>query len=77
MNQGIITQVIGPVVDVEFPDGKLPEIYNALKITNPSLDEEEWNLVVEVAQHLGENVVRTIAMDSTDGLVRGQPVIDT
>jgi F-type H+-transporting ATPase subunit beta len=77
MNQGIITQVIGPVVDVEFPDGKLPEIYNALKITNPSLDEEEWNLVVEVAQHLGENVVRTIAMDSTDGLVRGQPVLDT
>ncbi|MEZ4598578.1 MAG: F0F1 ATP synthase subunit beta [Syntrophotaleaceae bacterium] len=77
MNQGTITQVIGPVVDVEFADGKLPEIYHALKITNPSLGEGEWNLVVEVAQHLGENVVRAIAMDSTDGLVRGQPVLDT
>jgi len=77
MNKGKITQVIGPVVDVEFEAGKLPEIYHALKITNPSLGEEEWNLVVEVAQHLGENTVRTIAMDSTDGLVRGQDVMDT
>ncbi|BCA81200.1 F0F1 ATP synthase subunit beta [Desulfuromonas sp. AOP6] len=77
MNKGKITQVIGPVVDVEFEAGKLPEIYHALKITNPSLGEEEWNLVVEVAQHLGENTVRTIAMDSTDGLVRGQDVLDT
>jgi len=77
MNKGKITQVIGPVVDVEFEAGKLPEIYHALKITNPSLGGEEWNLVVEVAQHLGENTVRTIAMDSTDGLVRGQEVLDT
>jgi F-type H+-transporting ATPase subunit beta len=77
MNKGRITQVIGPVVDVEFEAGKLPEIYHALKITNPSLGEGEWNLVVEVAQHLGENTVRTIAMDSTDGLVRGQEVLDT
>jgi F-type H+-transporting ATPase subunit beta len=77
MNQGTITQVIGPVVDVEFAAGRLPEIYHALKITNPSLGEAEWNLVVEVAQHLGENTVRTIAMDSTDGLVRGQAVLDT
>ncbi len=77
MNKGRITQVIGPVVDVEFEAGKLPEIYNALKITNPSLGEGELNLVVEVAQHLGENTVRTIAMDSTDGLVRGQEVLDT
>ena len=77
MNKGRITQVIGPVVDVEFEAGKLPEIYHALKITNPSLGEGEWNLVVEVAQHLGENTVRTIAMDSTDGLVRGQDVLDT
>ena len=77
MNKGKITQVIGPVVDVEFEAGKLPEIYHALKITNPSLGEGEWNLVVEVAQHLGENTVRTIAMDSTDGLVRGQDVLDT
>ena len=77
MNKGKITQVIGPVVDVEFEAGKLPEIYYALKITNPSLGDEEWNLVVEVAQHLGENTVRTIAMDSTEGLVRGQDVLDT
>ncbi|MBW2452726.1 MAG: F0F1 ATP synthase subunit beta, partial [Deltaproteobacteria bacterium] len=72
MNKGRITQVIGPVVDVEFEAGKLPEIYHALKVTNPAVDEREWNLVLEVAQHLGENTVRTIAMDSTDGLVRGQ-----
>jgi len=77
MNKGKITQVIGPVVDVEFEAGKLPEIYYALKLTNPALGEGEWNLVCEVAQHLGENTVRAIAMDSTDGLVRGQEVIDT
>ncbi|APG28215.1 F0F1 ATP synthase subunit beta [Syntrophotalea acetylenivorans] len=77
MNTGKVSQVIGPVVDVEFPDGQLPEIYHALKMSNPSLGDEEWNLVVEVAQHLGENTVRTIAMDSTDGLVRGQQVLDT
>ena len=77
MNKGKITQVIGPVVDVEFEAGKLPEIYHALKITNPALGEGEGNLVVEVAQHLGENTVRAIAMDSTDGLVRGQEAVDT
>lgn len=77
MNKGKITQVIGPVVDVEFEPGKLPEIYHAVKITNPALGDEEWNLVCEVAQHLGENTVRTIAMDATDGLVRGQDVLDT
>ncbi len=77
MQIGKITQIIGPVVDVEFPDGQLPEIYHALKMTNPSLGEGDGNLVVEVAQHLGENTVRTIAMDSTDGLVRGQEVINT
>jgi len=77
MNKGKITQVIGPVVDVEFEAGKLPEIYNAIKLTNPALGEGEWNLVCEVAQHLGENTVRTIAMDSTEGLVRGQDALDT
>jgi len=77
MNKGKITQVIGPVVDVEFEPGKLPEVFHAVKITNPSLGNGEWNLVCEVAQHLGENTVRTIAMDSTDGLVRGQDVLDT
>jgi len=77
MNKGRITQVIGPVVDVEFEAGKLPEIYHALKVTNPSIDDREWNLVLEVAQHLGENTVRTIAMDATDGLIRGQDALDT
>jgi len=77
MNKGRITQVIGPVVDVEFEAGKLPEIYHALKVTNPSVDDREWNLVLEVAQHLGENTVRTIAMDATDGLTRGQDALDT
>ncbi|HZV81810.1 MAG TPA: F0F1 ATP synthase subunit beta [Geobacteraceae bacterium] len=76
-NFGKITQVIGAVVDVEFEPGKLPPIYNALKVTNPAIDEREFNLVLEVAQHLGENAVRTIAMDGTDGLVRGQQVLDT
>jgi F-type H+-transporting ATPase subunit beta len=77
MNKGRITQVIGPVVDVEFEAGKLPEIYHALRVSNPAIDEREWNLVLEVAQHLGENTVRAIAMDATDGLVRGQDVLDT
>jgi len=76
-NLGKITQVIGAVVDVEFEPGKLPPIYNALKVTNPAIDDREMNLVLEVAQHLGENAVRTIAMDGTDGLVRGQQVMDT
>src|SRR5512135_1023513 len=76
-NIGKISQVIGAVIDVEFEPGKLPPIYNALRVTNPAIDDRENNLVLEVAQHLGESTVRTIAMDSTDGLVRGQIVIDT
>jgi len=76
-SQGKVNQVLGPVVDVEFPPGDLPEIYTALRVTNPSLGKEEGNLVLEVAQHLGENTVRTIAMDSTDGLARGVPVRNT
>jgi F-type H+-transporting ATPase subunit beta len=76
-SQGKVTQVLGPVVDVEFPPGDLPEIYTALRVTNPSLGKDEGNLVLEVAQHLGENTVRTIAMDSTDGLARGVPVRNT
>ncbi len=76
-NFGKITQVMGPVVDVEFDQGKLPEIRTALLLTNPTINDEEDNLVIEVAQHLGDNVVRTIAMDVTDGLVRGMPVKDT
>ncbi len=76
-NIGKISQVIGAVIDVEFEPGKLPEIFHALRVTNPAIDDRENNLVLEVAQHLGENSVRTIAMDSTDGLKRGQAVIDT
>jgi len=76
-NIGKITQVMGPVVDVEFEQGKLPNILTALTISNPAINDDEGNLVVEVAQHLGDNVVRTIAMDVTDGLVRGMPVKDT
>jgi len=75
-NFGKISQVIGAVIDVEFEPGKLPPIYNALRVTNPAIDDQEFNLVLEVAQHLGENAVRTIAMDSTDGLIRGQQVLD-
>jgi len=74
---GKIVQVIGPVVDLEFPEGKLPNILNAIRITNPAIDDRQENLVVEVAQHLGNNVVRCIAMDTTDGLVRGMPGRDT
>jgi F-type H+-transporting ATPase subunit beta len=74
---GKIVQVMGPVVDVEFPPGGLPEIFTALRLTNPGVDEREDNLVLEVAQHLGENTVRTIAMDTTDGLIRGQDVRNT
>ncbi|MBL6975208.1 MAG: F0F1 ATP synthase subunit beta [Deltaproteobacteria bacterium] len=75
--EGVVTQVIGAVVDVKFPPGKLPEVYTALRLSNPSINDMEWNLVLEVAQHIGESTARTIAMDSTDGLVRGMPVKDT
>jgi F-type H+-transporting ATPase subunit beta len=74
---GKVVQVIGPVVDVEFPDGKLPKILNALKLSNPGISSGKDNLTLEVAQHLGENTVRAVAMDTTDGLVRGMPVRDT
>jgi len=71
VQNGRVTQVIGPVVDVEFPPGGLPDIYTALALTNPGIDARPDNLVIEVAQHLGENTARCIAMDSTEGLVRG------
>ena len=77
MTQGRVTQVLGPVVDVEFPPGGLPEVYTALKLTNPSISAKADNLTVEVAQHLGENTVRCIAMDSTEGLARGVAVSNT
>ena len=75
--QGRISQIIGAVVDVEF-DGHLPAILNALETTNTDQRTgEPFRLVLEVAQHLGENTVRAIAMDTTEGLTRGQPVVDT
>ncbi|MDD2966060.1 MAG: F0F1 ATP synthase subunit beta [Desulfovibrionaceae bacterium] len=75
-NIGKIVQVIGAVVDVEFADGNLPKILNALEINNPNNADAPY-LVCEVAQHLGDNVVRTIAMDATEGLVRGLEAVDT
>ncbi|GHV50678.1 ATP synthase subunit beta [Deltaproteobacteria bacterium] len=75
-NIGKISQVIGAVVDVTFPDGNLPYIFTALEIKNPN-NADAPNLICEVAQHLGDNVVRTIAMDATDGLVRGLDAVDT
>jgi len=77
MQAGTIVQVMGPVVDVEFPIGSLPPIYNALKLTNSLLNDLADNLTLEVAQHLGQGVIRAIAMDSTVGLTRGLPVRDT
>jgi len=74
---GKVTQVIGPVVDVEFPPGALPQIYTALTLSNVGISNEPDNLTIEVAQHLGENTARCIAMDSTEGLVRGQPTKNT
>ncbi len=71
--EGRVLQVIGPVVDVEFKKGELPPIYGALRVTNPAINDKEWNLVLEVAQHLGENIVRCVSMDSSEGLVRGIP----
>ena len=76
-NIGIVKQVMGPVVDVEFSPGNLPNILTALRVKNPTIDDREENLTLEVAQHLGENSVRTIAMDTTDGLQRGMDVRNT
>lgn len=69
--EGIIEQVIGPVVDIKFEKGSLPQIYGAITVTNKVLNDQEENLVLEVAQHLGEKSVRCIAMDETAGLTRG------
>jgi len=80
MNQtasGRINQVLGNVVDVEFGPGALPPIFSALRVSNPSISDVAGNLVLEVQQHLGENTVRCIAMDSTDGLVRGMEAANT
>ena len=76
MNKGRVTQIMGPVVDVKFDGGKLPEIYNALTVKQ-SNENGSMNLTFEVALHLGDDTVRTVAMSSTDGLVRGTEVEDT
>jgi len=76
LNTGKVVQVIGPVVDIEFPPEKLPAIYNAVKIADTST-EVEISLIVEVMQHLGDNIVRCVAMSSTDGLTRGMQATDT
>ncbi len=73
MNQGKVIQVIGPAVDVSFEDSELPSIYNALKVKR----QDDSDLILEVALHLGEKIVRTVAMDSTEGLVRGMVAVDT
>ncbi|WP_010279004.1 F0F1 ATP synthase subunit beta [Paenibacillus senegalensis] len=79
MNKGRVLQVLGPVVDVEFERGNLPEIYNAIKVEQASTSESQpnINLTLEVAVHLGDNVARCVAMSSTDGLVRGAEAVDT
>ncbi len=74
---GTIVQILGPVVDVRFEPGHLPEIYTRLLVTNPVIDDKADNLVLEVVQHIGDNTVRSIAMDTTDGLMRGLEVKDT
>jgi F-type H+-transporting ATPase subunit beta len=76
-NIGIIREVKGPVVDIEFPGGQLPAIYNAIRVTNKLISDKEGNLVVEVAKHLGDNMVRCISMDTTEGLSRGIDCYDT
>ncbi len=74
MNTGKVVQVIGPTVDAEFEEGKLPAIFNALKITDP---KKNTTLTCEVAQHLGNNIARAVALSSTDGMTRGMEVVDT
>ena len=76
MNRGKVVQVIGPVVDVEFNRDELPTIYNALRIEGDNRGVKV-GLIAEVMQHLGNNIVRCVAMSSTDGLTRGMDAIDT
>lgn len=76
-NLGSIKQVMGPVVDIQFPPGHLPEIFSALRVTNPAISDADDNLTLEVASHLGENTVRAISMDTTEGLRRGMAVKNT
>lgn len=75
--KGQIVQIIGPVIDIQFENGHLPEIFNAIRIPRTTIEGVDENLIAEVQQHLGEDRVRTIAMDSTDGLMRGMDAFDT
>jgi F-type H+-transporting ATPase subunit beta len=77
MNEGRIVQIIGPVIDIDFSGGKLPEILNAVRIPRKNVEGVDEDLIVEVQQQLGEDRVRTVAMDSTDGLMRGLKAYDT
>lgn len=76
MNKGRVVSVMGPVVDVEFQRGQLPEIYNAIEIVKPDAQAGEEALILEASNHLGDNLVRCIAMSTTDGLVRGTEALD-
>lgn len=76
-NFGKVVQIMGPVVDVEFKEGELPPVYTAIKLTNPLLNDQQWNLILEVAQQLGGKRVRCIAMDSTEGIKRGEDAMNT
>lgn len=77
LNTGTILQIIGPVMDISFPSGKMPSIYNSLIVEGKSESGEDLKVVCEVQQLLGDNVVRAISMSATDGLQRGVKVIDT
>src|SRR5688500_13933965 len=75
---GSVVQVIGPVIDAAFPSGQVPDIYNAIVISQAAKDgRPALNLTLEVQQHIGRNMVRAVAMSSTDGVVRGMEVVDT
>jgi len=76
-NIGYLTQIIGPVVDVQFPSGKMPPIYNALRVTGKNEAGQDVSVTCEVQQLLGDNQVRAVSMSSTDGLVRGMEALDT
>ena len=77
MTEGSIVQIIGPVVDIDFPSGKLPSILNAVKIPRVNVEGVQEDLIVETQMHLGEDRIRAVSMDSTDGLVRGMKAFDT
>src|ERR1044071_7551144 len=74
---GKIVQIIGPVIDVQFEDEQLPSIYNAIRVWDQGSDEMKFDIYAEVEQHLGENRVRAVSMEATEGLVRGMKAYDT